>query len=179
MRGVLKQNYSETDYPQLEVDVHVHRCCGCFGGSERHSCCVVVTVESFPDVVAANKLTSRDKPLARYATIRVGDILTKAAPANTFPHNTVLSSTPVVREKLYLYVDSSGNYNASKPTLNTSSNGVDWTANNGLGTGASVAISTFFIATSSSTLAQINSALSSGKNLLLTPGIYKYGGASA
>jgi Malectin domain len=102
-----------------------------------------------------------------------GDTFTGTAPSNTFPKNTILSTTPVVREKPFLYLDSSGNYNVFVPTVRTSSSGVDWTANGGLGTGHSDAISTFFIATPSSTAAQINSALSSGKNLILTPGIYQ------
>jgi hypothetical protein len=102
-----------------------------------------------------------------------GDTFTATAPSNTFPKNTILSTTPVVREKPYLYIDSSGNYNVFVPTVKTSSSGVDWTANSGLGTGYSDAISTFYIATPSNTAAQINSALSSGKNLILTPGIYK------
>jgi Malectin domain len=102
-----------------------------------------------------------------------GDTFTGTAPSNTFPKNTILSTTPVVREKPFLYLDSSGNYNVFVPTVKTSSSGVDWTANGGLGTGYSDAISTFYIATPSNTAAQINSALSSGKNLILTPGIYK------
>ncbi|WP_158942209.1 malectin domain-containing carbohydrate-binding protein [Granulicella sp. S190] len=102
-----------------------------------------------------------------------GDTFTTTAPSNTFPKNTILSTTPVVREKPFLYIDSGGNYNVFVPTVKTSSSGVDWTANGGLGTGYSDAISTFYIATPSNTAAQINSALSSGKNLILTPGIYK------
>lgn len=102
-----------------------------------------------------------------------GDTFTSAAPPSSFPKNTILSTTPVVREKPYLYIDSSGNYNVFVPTVKTSSSGVDWTANSGLGTGYSDAISTFFIATPSNTAAQINSALAQGQNLILTPGIYK------
>jgi hypothetical protein len=102
-----------------------------------------------------------------------GDTFTGTTPSNTFPKNTILSTTPVVREKPFLYLDSSGNYNVFVPTVKTSSSGVDWTANGGLGIGYSDAISTFYIATPSNTAAQINSALSSGKNLILTPGIYK------
>jgi hypothetical protein len=102
-----------------------------------------------------------------------GDTFTSTAPPSSFPKNTILATTPVVREKPYLYIDSSGNYNVFVPTVKTSSSGVDWTANSGLGAGYSDAISTFFIATPSNTAAQINSALASGQNLILTPGIYK------
>jgi len=54
--------------------------------------------------------------------------------------------------------------------------GTDW-SNGGLGAGNSLAISTFLIATPSTSLATINSALATGKNLLLTPGIYQYSGS--
>jgi len=88
----------------------------------------------------------------------------------------VLAATPVVREKPFLYMDSSGNYWVFSPTLRTNSVGPSWTSTS-MGPGNSLAISTFFIATPSSTLAQINAALASGQNLILTPGIYQYSGA--
>jgi hypothetical protein len=87
-----------------------------------------------------------------------------------------LATTPVVREKPFLYVDDSGNYNVFVPTLLTNSAGTSWSASSP-GTGYTLPISTFFIATPSSTLAQINTALVSGQNLILTPGIYTYSGA--
>jgi hypothetical protein len=73
-------------------------------------------------------------------------------------------------------VDSGGNYWVFSPTLRTNSVGPSWTSSNP-GPGNSLAISTFLIATPSTSLATINSALASGKNLILTPGIYKYSGA--
>ena len=99
-------------------------------------------------------------------------------PSNTNPGNgiTTLAQTPVSREKPFLYVDSSGNWYVFSPSLKTNSSGVTWSGG-GLGAGTSLPISSFFIATPSSTLAQINQALSSGKNLILTPGIYKYSGS--
>jgi hypothetical protein len=89
---------------------------------------------------------------------------------------TVLPTTPVSREKPFLYMDSSGNYWVFSPALRTSSSGTSWSGG-GLGAGTSLAISTFFIATPSNTLAQINAALASGQNLILTPGIYQYSGS--
>jgi fibronectin type 3 domain-containing protein len=88
----------------------------------------------------------------------------------------VLATTPVVREKPFLYQDSSGNYWVFSPTLRTNSVGPSWTSTNP-GPGNSLAVSTFFIATPSSTLAQINAALAAGQNLILTPGIYQYSGS--
>ena len=96
---------------------------------------------------------------------------------NTHPTSyTTLATTPVVREKPFLYVDSSGNYNVFVPTLLTNTSGTSWSGG-GLGIGYSLPISTFFIATPSNTLAQINAALASGQNLILTPGIYQYSGS--
>jgi hypothetical protein len=89
---------------------------------------------------------------------------------------TTLATTPVSREKPFLYMDSSGNYWVFSPALRTNSSGTSWSGG-GLGTGTSLAIGTFYIATPSSTLAQINAALVSGQNLILTPGIYQYSGS--
>jgi len=85
-------------------------------------------------------------------------------------------TTPVVREKPFLYVDSGGNYNVFVPALRTNSSGTSWSGG-GTGPGSSLPIGDFFIATPSSTLAQINSALASGQSLILTPGIYQYAGS--
>ena len=73
-------------------------------------------------------------------------------------------------------MDSSGNYWVFSPALHTNSSGTSWSGG-GLGSGTSLAISTFYIASPSSTLAQINAALASGQNLILTPGIYEYSGS--
>jgi hypothetical protein len=98
------------------------------------------------------------------------------APPQSFPKDTTLATTPVSREMPFLYVDGSGNYFVFSPSLRTDSSGASW-AGGGMGLGTSLPISSFFIATPSSTLAQINAALSSGQNLILTPGIYKYSGS--
>ena len=90
--------------------------------------------------------------------------------------NVELAQTPVIREKPFLYVDNSKNYNVFVPTLLKNSSGASWSSG-GLGTGYSLPISSFFIATPSSTLAQINAALAAGQNLILTPGIYTYSGS--
>ena len=92
---------------------------------------------------------------------------------------TVLATTPVSREKPFLYVDTSSNYWVFSPSYGTNTSGTTW-ANGGVGggeAGTSLPISSFLIATPATSLATINSALSSGKNLILTPGIYEYSGA--
>lgn len=83
---------------------------------------------------------------------------------------TVLQTTPLAREKPFLYLDSSGNFEMFVPALKTNSSGYDWSG--GLGSGTSLPMSRFFIASPSSNAASINSALAAGQNLILTPGIY-------
>ncbi len=96
------------------------------------------------------------------------------APAQHFPSPsyTTLSTTPVSRERPFLYLDGNGSYNVFKPSLRTNVSGVSWSGS-GLGVGTSIPISDFFIASPSNTAAEINTALASGKNLILTPGIYQ------
>jgi hypothetical protein len=98
------------------------------------------------------------------------------ADPRSVPDNTVLVTTPRSREKPFVYIDSSSNFWVFVPTLQTNSSGATWTGG-GLGTGYSLPISDFYIATPTSTLAQINAALASGQNLILTPGQYKYSGS--
>ena len=102
----------------------------------------------------------------------------QGAPAQSFPNPpfTTLASTPASREKPFLYVDSNNNYNVFVPTLLKNSSGVSWSTSS-LGTGYSLPISSFYIATPSSTAATINTALASGLNLILTPGIYQLTGS--
>jgi uncharacterized repeat protein (TIGR02543 family) len=99
------------------------------------------------------------------------------APASTFPTppNTTVATTPVVKEKPYLYIDASGNYNVFVPSLRSNSSGVSWAS--GSTPGTSIPISQFYIAQASTdTAATINAALASGKHLLLTPGVYSLNG---
>jgi hypothetical protein len=101
----------------------------------------------------------------------VGDI---NAPANSFPSppDTVISQTPLVREKPFLTADSSGNYSVFQPALRSSSAGTSWSG--GTAAGTSLPISQFYIAQASTdTAATINAALAAGKSLILTPGVYQ------
>ncbi|MDH6115115.1 hypothetical protein P3T36_004034 [Kitasatospora sp. MAP12-15] len=94
------------------------------------------------------------------------------APATSFPNPpyTTVATTPVIAEKPYLYVDSSGAYQVFVPADQAGSLGTSWA---GGGTpGTSVPISQFYIAKPADTAATINAALASGKNLLFTPGVY-------
>ncbi len=88
---------------------------------------------------------------------------------------TVIEHTPVVREKPFLTIDNHGNYSVFVPALTHSSHGITWST--GTAAGQSVPISKFYIAKAGvDTAATINRALSKGKHLLLTPGVYKLNG---
>jgi hypothetical protein len=99
------------------------------------------------------------------------------APAQCFPAQascggpyTTLATSPVTREAPYLYMDSSGNYNVFVPSVQFNSVGTTWAS--GTTPGLSIPITKFFIAQPTDTAATINAALGSGRNLILTPGIY-------
>ena len=99
---------------------------------------------------------------------------TGKVPADSFqaggPYYTTLATTPKSKEKPYLYIDSSGNWNVFVPSAQTNSVGTTWA--NGHTPGTSLPLSSFYIANASSSVSDINNALSMGKNLLLTPAVY-------
>lgn len=87
------------------------------------------------------------------------------------PAYTSVPETPVVREKPYLYIDSSNQYKVFVPSLINNKKGASWTT--GIQAGESIPIDKFYIAKAGTdNAATINNALSQGKNLILTPGIY-------
>ena len=105
---------------------------------------------------------------------------TDGAPAECFPSNaacggpyTTLPTTPVSRERPYLYVDSGGTWRVFVPSVQRDSSGATWS--DGPTPGHSLPLSTFFIASPSDSVQAINNALSRGRNLLLTPGVYDIG----
>ncbi|HEX4833899.1 MAG TPA: discoidin domain-containing protein [Trebonia sp.] len=105
------------------------------------------------------------------------------APAQSFAANsgdsggpssyTTLGTCPVTEQEPYLYTNSAGAYNVFVPSLATNSSGATWTASTNT-PGTSLALSTFYVVNSASTIAQINAALAAGDNLLFTPGVYSY-----
>ena len=99
------------------------------------------------------------------------------APAECFPAQascggpyTTLPSSSVTREAPYLYVDSGGNQNVFVPSAQSGSSGTTWAG--GATPGTSIPIDRFYVAKPSDSAATINSALRTGRNLILTPGIY-------
>src|SRR5256884_4341445 len=99
------------------------------------------------------------------------------APAQCFPAQkscggpyTTLATSPVTREAPYLYVDSGGHYNVFVPSVQRNSVGTTWSG--GATPGSSISIKRFFIAQPADSAATINDALGSGRDPILTPGIY-------
>lgn len=90
-------------------------------------------------------------------------------PSGNFPDPpyTVVNTTPIIREKPYLYINNAGQYQVFVPSLQTNTKGATWA--NGSTPGTSIAIDQFYIAKpGTATAASINSALSQGKHLLFT-----------
>ncbi len=94
----------------------------------------------------------------------------EGAPATNFATGpyTTLDTTPISREKPFLYLD--GNeYKVRVPGKRTNARGVSWPANAG---GTSLPLNQFYVVRPGATAATINAALDQGLNLLFTPGVY-------
>ncbi|MEU1437642.1 discoidin domain-containing protein [Streptomyces sp. NPDC005786] len=95
----------------------------------------------------------------------------EGAPATGFPEPryTTLDTTPISREKPYLYLDGS-EYKVFAPAKRTNARGTTWA--NGNPQGESIPLSKFYVVKAGTTAATINQALAQGLNLLFTPGVY-------
>src|SRR5579864_5131929 len=96
----------------------------------------------------------------------------QGAPAQAFPNPpyTTLATNPESRERPFLYVDSNHHFNVYVPDAQFDSSGVTWA--NGQTPGHSLPIEDFFIAKPGDSVQAINNALSRGRNLIFTPGVY-------
>lgn len=96
---------------------------------------------------------------------------TGSIPPDTWPYGpyTIVSKTPIIREKPFLFFNEQTNQYAVKvPALKYDSSDVDWTNNE-----TTIPISDFYIAQpATATAATINAALQQNKHVLFTPGIY-------
>jgi hypothetical protein len=89
------------------------------------------------------------------------------------PPYTTLETTPVSREKPYLFTDDRGKYNVRVPSAQTDTRGTSWA--DGMTAGHTIPLRRFFVATPSDSVKMINNQLARGMNLLLTPGVYDVG----
>lgn len=93
--------------------------------------------------------------------------VTATWPAKSY---TTVDSTPVVREKPFLFYDKKNGYQVCVPGFKEDSVGVCWQQEND----KIIPIKDFYVAKpAEDNAATINEALASGKHLLLTPGIYE------
>src|SRR6202453_1317581 len=89
-----------------------------------------------------------------------------------WPINTAVEKTPLIAEKPYLFIDDAGKYFVMVPALQKDSAGTSFSS--GTTAGKAISIDDFYIARpDKDNAASINAALAGGKNLLLTPGIYR------
>jgi len=96
------------------------------------------------------------------------------APAESFGPGTngytTLPATPVSQEAPFLYRTLAGDLAVFLPAVQHNSVGPDYA--NGPAGGRSIPIDRFFIASPDTPVSTINAALSAGRNLILTPGVY-------
>lgn len=83
---------------------------------------------------------------------------------------TTIDQTPVIREKPYLYIDGQDRFAVFRPALQKDTRGPTWT--NGATQGESIPIESFYVVQPGVDAAAINAALSSGKHIFFTPGVY-------
>ncbi|MFD4315654.1 discoidin domain-containing protein [Streptomyces sp. NPDC058548] len=95
----------------------------------------------------------------------------EGAPATSFPEPryTTLDTTPVSREKPYLYLDGD-EYKVFAPAKRVNARGTSWA--DGAPQGESIPLSQFYVVKPGATAATINQALAQGLHLLFTPGVY-------
>ncbi len=87
------------------------------------------------------------------------------------PPYTKIDRVPTESEKPYLQIDERGKYSVFVPALLRNTSGISWA--HGPSPGRAIPLTHFYIAhPETDSAATINKALASGKDLLLTPGIY-------
>ncbi|MEE1750715.1 coagulation factor 5/8 type domain-containing protein [Streptomyces sp. JV184] len=95
----------------------------------------------------------------------------EGAPAQSFPEPpyTTLDTTPVSREKPFLYLDGDA-YQVFVPAKRTNARGTSW--GNGAPQGESLPLDRFYVVKPSASAETINAAVQQGLHLLFTPGVY-------
>ena len=99
-----------------------------------------------------------------------GTVGAPADDAYPAPPYTTFETTPLSREKPYLYPDASGELMVRVAAAATDTRGVSWS--DGLPEGRSIPLDDFQIVTPGVSHGRITQALARGKHLLFTPGMY-------
>ncbi|MBM6404155.1 adenylyl cyclase [Phycicoccus sp. CSK15P-2] len=86
------------------------------------------------------------------------------------PPYTTLDTTPLSREKPWLFLDDRGRWKVRVPNAATDTRGVSWA--DGVTAGRTLPLSSFYVARPGDSVSRINAQLARGKHLLLTPGVY-------
>lgn len=102
------------------------------------------------------------------------------ADASTYVNNwekggnvTFLPTTPVIREKPFLFVDADGSYKVFRPAIRRNAAGVSYSRDN-MGAGDVLDVATeFYIVMPGTSAAEVNKQLAAGKNILFQPGMYQ------
>ncbi|MEU6858955.1 hypothetical protein AB0B28_08810 [Glycomyces sp. NPDC046736] len=96
------------------------------------------------------------------------------APAHHFPDpsHTTVDTTPVIREKPFLYIASDGEFRVFKPAIRRNVSGTSWEG--GSPEGSSISLAEFYVVLPGTSAATVNQALSEGRHLLFTPGVYEF-----
>lgn len=105
----------------------------------------------------------------------------KAADMGTYANNwdkggnvTVLESTPVIREKPFLFLDEKGEFKVFKPALRRDAKGVSYTRES-MGEGTVLDVKRQFYIVAPGTPAKlINKQLARGKHIIFQPGIFEF-----
>ena len=83
-----------------------------------------------------------------------------------------VETTPIIREKPFLFFGEDGRYKIFRPALRKDAKGTSWTSTN-MGEGDTFdLLNDFYVVKPGTTAQTMNKQLSTGKNLFITPGMY-------
>lgn len=86
---------------------------------------------------------------------------------------TIIPTTPIIREKPFVFFDHDGRYKVFRPALKRNHAGISYTRNN-MGEGDSIDVEKdFYVVKPGVSAAEMNRQLRAGKHLLITPGMYE------
>jgi hypothetical protein len=84
-----------------------------------------------------------------------------------------VETTPIIREKPFLFIGDDGRYKVFRPAIRVNSKGPSWSTGN-MGTGDTYdLINDFYVVKPGTTAETMNQQLAAGKHLFITPGLYE------